>query len=57
MSLGFLEPFSQFMTSLEVRMAEGNGMEARPDRDFEKVVGEKGQTFDEWIQENKQVWL
>lgn len=55
MSLGFPEPLSQFMTGLEVRTAEG--MEARPDRDFEKVVGEKGQTFDEWIQEHKQVWL
>ena len=43
------------MTSLEVRTA--NGLEERSEKDFEQVTGEKGQTFDDWVQENKQIWL
>lgn len=55
MSIGFPEPLAQFMTSIEVKTAEGK--EARTEMDFEQVTGEKGQTFDEWIQEYRQVWL
>ena len=53
--IGFPELFAQLMTSLEVRTA--NGLEERSEKDFEQVTGEKGQTFDDWVQENKQIWL
>ena len=55
METGFPEPLAHFMTSLEVRTAEG--LEDWPSNDFEQVTGEKGQTFDDWVQENKQIWL
>lgn len=55
MEIGFPEPFAHFMTSLEVRTADG--LEERLEKDFEKVTGGKGQTFGDWVQENKQTWL
>lgn len=55
MEAGLPEQFAQFMTYLEVRTAKGG--EEWTEKDFQKVTGEKGQTFDDWVQENKQVWL
>ena len=55
MSIGLPEPSAQFMTSLETITADG--LEERPEKDFAKVTGEKGETMDEWVAKNKEAWL
>ena len=45
-----------FLTRIETLAAEGWEEKVRTD-DVEKLTGSKGQTFDEFVAENKAVWL
>ena len=51
---GMPEHYAKFLTSLEVRSA--NGREGTMNDDIEKVTGRPPQKFDAFVQENKAVW-
>ena len=53
-ALGMPDDVAKFMTSLEVKTA--NGGEHKMNDTVEQVTGRKPQTFDAWVQENKNVW-
>ena len=53
-STGIPEGVARFMASLEVMSA--NGAEDVMNDTVEQVTGRKPQTFDAWVQENKNVW-
>ena len=55
LKMGIPEPPARFLIMLEVDSAGGS--EEREGDAVEKVTGRKPQRFEEWMAENKGVWL
>ncbi len=53
---GLLEPAAAFLTRIETLAAAGLEVTSKTE-DVEKVTGSKPQTFDQFVAENKAVWL
>ncbi len=56
MESGLLEPAAAFLTRIETLAAAGLEVTSKTE-DVEKVTGSKPQTFDQFVAENKTVWL
>lgn len=56
MESGLLEPAAAFLTRIETLAAVGLEVKSKTE-DVEKVTGSKPQTFDQFVAENKTVWL
>lgn len=54
-STGFPEDLACYLTSLEVMTA--NGGEVRQNDVVERIGGYKPKTFDEFAEENKNLWM
>ena len=54
---GMPEHMARLLTMLEVKTAEGAESQVVSSDAIEKVTGRRAQTFDEWVGENRGVWM